>query len=82
MTREEATKIIEARMFNGEPFTIGELPLLKVDDYEDYWRLSDALIQKHRRGKMISYERKGRAAVWSLTPYGRAVLAEQKETAA
>lgn len=67
---------IEDRMMSGEPFTFRQLQSLSVS-YIDTYRVADRALQKWRRKGWITFERKGRTPIWSLTDKGKAEASPQ-----
>ncbi len=66
----------ERRMATGEPFTFGEL-YRTVKWNGNGYREADRCIQRWRKKGWISFTRKGRDCVWSLTENGRVETARE-----
>lgn len=73
MTRDEADKIVEDRIFSGEPFTFLTLQMLceNVEGMKDGWRVADVAMQRNRRKGFTTFHRQGREVIWQLTPKGQ-----------
>jgi hypothetical protein len=73
MTRDEANKIVEDRIFSGEPFTFMDLQFLceDVEGMKDGWRVADVAMQRNRRKGFTTFHRQGREVIWNLTPKGK-----------
>lgn len=70
MTKEQIQSAVEARMANGNPFTLKELRQLPAfADVKDVSpdRVADALIQRWRKRGWVTFTRVGRDTVWTLT---------------
>lgn len=63
----EELALLEERMKCGRPFTYGQLAASGLDKRG----AADKAIQSWRRKGWISFERRGKATVWSLTDKGR-----------
>lgn len=79
MTREEAKEICRKRILSGEPFSFSLLDAhlyresggAQGIDGTDRWRVADAMIQHFRKKGLISFIRRGRETIWTLTDAGQ-----------
>lgn len=82
MTRDEAKNFCQNYMLSGNSFTFIELTKALREsangansiDGSDTWRIAYSMIKKFHKKGVISFVRKGRDSIWSLTDAGRALV--------